>query len=362
MSELGLVLVVLAFLALGCGLFLLMRQRVQRRQRELRVSQRDLVEQGLATVLDLLKRQNWSDAVATVDAVLALAAIYDPSRQAELYYYKGYALEQMKQLEQAAQAYQKCQIAEVGQAERKYFRHAAFRHGYLLTQLQRWDEAAEKLQSVIAEARRFPMPELQLTTLRILLGVYRAKGDHARALSCAQEGLRLARNAMNEAMMALFLDLAGDAYLSLGQPEEALHHYEQSLDLYRKLGHTNAALMVEQDIGRLYQACAELDKALEWFHTCLWAEQRLQNKRGQAQHCYDIACHYMSAEQLDKAAEYLQQSIALFRQAQDKSGVDQVGRALMGLSIMMQRRATAGQMTFRDIERATAKGKKEEEK
>mgnify|MGYP005840835059 CR=1 FL=1 len=361
MDGMRLSLVVLVLLGCG-GLFLFVRRKMQLRQRALQASQRGLVEQGQATVLDLLKKQKWADAVVAVDAVLALAALYEPSRQAELYYYKGFALEQMKQLEQAIEAYQKCQASEAGRAAGKYAPYAAFRQGYLLTQLRWWDEAAEKLQWVIAEAVHLSMPELHLNALRILLGVHQARGDYTTVLACAQEGLQLARAMTNEAMMALLLDLAGDAHLALGQSEEALRHYEQSLDVYRKLGYTSASLMVKQDIGRWYQACAGWDKALEWLHTCLWTEERLQDKHGQAQLCYDIACLYISEGQLEKAAEYLQQSMALFRQVQDKAGVDQVGRTLLGLNILMQRRATAGQMTFRDIERATAKAKKEEEK
>jgi len=355
-------LVVLGFLVLCCSALFLIWRRIalRRRQKEPLCDQRAILNQQVTLVLDLLRKQAWTDALAVLNAALALAAHYDPLREAELYYYKGYVLEQMKQFEQAVQAYSKCQLSEAGHAGHKHSLHAALRQGYLLTQLQRWDEAAGKLQQVIADVDAVSMPELHLYALRILVGIYQARGDYQRMLACAQEGLRLARNAKDEAMAALLLDLIGDAYLALGQSEEALHHYEQSLDLYRKLGYISAALMVKQDIGRLYQACADWDNALTWLQTCLWAEERVQNQHGQAHFCYDIACLYISKGDLEKAAEYLQRSMALFRQAQDKAGVDQVGRTFMGLSILMQRRATAGQLTFRDIERGLAKEKKKE--
>lgn len=355
-------LVVLGFLLLcGSAMFLLLRRRVQHRKpEELQCDQRALLEQNVSAALDWLKKQEWANALAAVNAALTLAASYDPSRQAELYYYKGYALEQMKQIEQAMQAYSDCQSSEVAHGGGKHSLHAALRQGYLLTQLQHWEEAVSKLHEVIEKVRGLPVPELHLYAVRILLGVYQAMGDYGQMLAYVQEGLHLARSIMDEAMSALLFDLAGDAYLALGQPEEALHHYEQSLDLYRKLGHTDAALMVQRDIGQLYQVCADWDKALEWLQACLWASERRQDKHGQAHLCYDIACLYMSKGDLEQAAEYLQQSMALFRQVADKAGVDQVGRTFMGLSILLQRRATAGQLTFRDIERGLAKEKKKE--
>jgi hypothetical protein len=52
--------------------------------------------------------------------------------------------------------------------------------------------------------------------------------------------------------------------------------------------------------------------------------------------------------------------MSLFRQTEDHQGLDEVGRTLMGLSILMHRRMTATRLTFRDIERGSAKSKKEE--
>lgn len=355
-------LAVLVSLALcGGAIVLFVRQRGQRRrQRERQCDQRAFLEQNVAAVLELLKRQEWANALAAVNAALAIAATHDPSRLAELHYYRGYALEQMKQIEQAMQAYSDCQLSESRYGEGKYSLHAAIHQGYLLTQLQRWDEAARKLHEVVNKVRGLSLPELHLYAVRILLGAYQALGDYQQVLACAQEGLRLARGLMDEAMAALLLDLAGDAYLALRQPEEALHHYEQSLDLYRKLSHSNAVLMVQRDIGQLYQSWADWDKALAWFQACLWESERRQDKHGQAHLCYDIACLHISKGDLEQAAEFLQRSMALFRQAEDKAGVDQVGRTFMGLSILLQRRATAGQLTFRDIERGLEKEKKKE--
>lgn len=310
---------------------------------------------------NLVQQQKWPEAVAALDRALTLVK-REPTLEADLHFYKGYALEQMQQPEQAIIAYAACRASDAGRLASKYRPLATFRQGYLLAQLERWEEAERALKESIKEARRSHLPGLHLSTLRILLGVYQATHRYAQAVECAEEALRLAHSLRDEPTEAFILDIAGDIHLALGQTEDALRNYEQSLDLFRKLGHARAGLVVKQDIGKFYQISGDWDKASDWLHTCLLEEERAQNLASQARICYDIACLHISKGELDEAAGLLQRSMALFRQVRDKAGADQVGRTLMGLAVLMHRRATADQMTFRDIERGLAKLKKEEEK
>jgi len=309
----------------------------------------------------LVEQHKWPEAVAALDRALDLVMKHEPTEEADLYFYKGYALEQMQQVEQALSAYAACQASKADQSQGRYRPLAAFRQGYLLAQLERWEEAERKLRESIRGASRIPLPELHLSALRILLRVYQTTRRYAQALECAQEALCLTHELGDESAEALILDTAGDFHLALGQPERALRRYEQSLDLFRKLGHVDTALVVRRDIGALYQACGEWDKAIAWFQACLREAEHAQNLSGQARIVYDIACLYIHRGELDAAANLLQRSMGLFRQAQDRPGADQVGRTLIGLGVWMHRQATADQMTFRDIERGSAKMKKGEE-
>jgi tetratricopeptide (TPR) repeat protein len=309
----------------------------------------------------LVEQHKWPEAVAALDKALAIVATHVPLQEADLYFYKGYALEQMQQFEQALSAYAACQASKAGPSLRKYRPLAAFRQGYLLAHLERWKEAERKLQQSIKDARRVPLPRVQLSALRILLRVHQATHRYARALRCAQEALPLTHNLGDESEEALLLDTAGDIHLALGESEQALRKYEQSLDLFRKLGHVDTALVVMRDIGALYQACGEWDKAFAWFEACLQEAEHAQNLAGQAPIVYDMACLHVNRGDLDAAAGLLLRSMGLYRQAQDRSGADQVGRTLIGLGVRMHRQATSGQMTFRDIERGSARMKEEEE-
>lgn len=330
-----------------------LRHRVANRQAQ-------LLEQNRDAGREWARQRKWPEALSALDRALALVD-RNPGLKSELQFHRGYVLEQMKRPEEAISAYVACQLAESNKMVPRYRHIAAFRQGYLLAQLERWQEAELSLRASIKEASRISLPGLQLNALRILLGVLHAARRYAEVLDCAQDASRLAYSLRDESMRALVLDMEGDAHLALRQWKEALHHYEQSLDLFRQLGNVDAEFVIKQDISRLYQACGEWDKAVRWLGVCLRDEERAQSREGQARLAYDLACLHIHKGELDKAGGYLQRSMGWFRQGEDSVGTDLVGRTMMGLSILMHRQATANWLTFADIERGSAKLKEEEE-
>jgi tetratricopeptide (TPR) repeat protein len=251
--------------------------------------------------------------------------------------------------------YAACRAAELEKRIPRYRHIAAFRRGHLLARLQRWQEAEDSLQTSAEEAGRMRLSQLQLNIMRSLLGMYQVAGEHGAALRCAQRVEQLARSARDDATRALALDVEGDAHLALGHVTEALHQYEQSLDLYRNLEDTGAQFVVKQDIARLYRTSGQWDKAVRWLEVCLREEQMKESRHRQASLSYDLACLHIHRGELAEAGAYLQHSIAMFRQAEDRAGADLVGRTLVGLSILMHRQATAHWLTYADIERGSAK-------
>lgn len=308
----------------------------------------------------LMQGQQWPQSVNELDKALALVPRDRLDLQAELHFQKAYALEQMRQLQRAHAEYQACRAAEEGHRQLRYAPLAAYRQAQVLIQLGHWKEAEETLECCITQAQRIASPKLHLNALRMLLGLYQAMRRYPEAAQSVQEALRVARKQRDENAEAFLLDSAGDIALALGRAEDALHNYELSLDVFRRLGHARAELVVQQDIAKLYLARGEWDKASAWLRVCLEEEVRSEDLASQAQISYEMACLLISNDRLEEATDLLLRSLGLFRRVQDKISVDQVGRTLMGLGISIQRRATAGRLTFRDIERGS-KLKKEGE-
>jgi tetratricopeptide (TPR) repeat protein len=350
----------IVFWALCLGLLWVLGVRDWWHQRTFR-RKAELFAQSWGTGQALLREKKWAEAAAALEKALACAES-QPDLQAEVRFHLGYALEHVQQPEQAISAYRASWLAESAQQPPKYRHLAAFRQGCLLTELQRWEEAELALRTSIREADRVPLPGLRLNALRVLLRVYRGMSRHDRFLECAEEAERLAHVTGDEPAEALFLDMIGDVHLALGKPAEALCDYEQSLDLFRRVGNAEAELMVKRDIGQLYQQSGDWDKAFRWLDACLREEERAQNWIAQGRICYDIACLHIHSGELERAADYLQRSVGFFRQGEDRAGVDHVGRTLVGLGILRYRKAMANRLTFGEIERGSAgsKGQTEE--
>lgn len=321
-------------------------------------TQEPIVRQHADAGMQLMQEKKWPEAIDAFDR--ALDALQDaPSQEVLIRFYRGFALEQTGELEEAIADYEDCEaVYEHLHQDPQYV--AAVRKGLLLARLGRNQEAEQHLRRTIAALQRGPqsLSWLQIEAFQVLVGLSHHARDHVLAIESAKEGARAAHRLHNAAAQAGFLRAAGGELQALDRPEEALHSYEQSLDLYRRIGGTGGGAMVKHDIARLYQLDGRWDRALDWLQACLADEERDQNKRRQAQLCYDIACLHIDQGNLQDAGRLLQRSMSLFRQTEDHDGIDQVGRTMMGLSILVHRRITAHQMTFRDVERGV-KSKKE---
>jgi tetratricopeptide (TPR) repeat protein len=317
--------------------------------------------------LGLLKERKWAEAIDAFDDALDLLqprqrrgakSQADPSQKASILFYRGFALEQLGELEKAVADYEDCQAVS-GQVHQDPQYVAAVRQGLLLAKLGRSQEAEQHLQRTIAALQRGPqsLSWLHIEAFEALVGLFNQVHEHARAVEYAKQGARAAHRLRDAPAQARLLRAAGDNLRARGQSEEALRSYEQSLDLFRRTGEANSGAAIKRDIALLYQLDGQWDKALAWLQACLVDEERDQNKHHQAQLCYDLGCVYIDQGNLRDAGRLLQQSISLFRQMEDHDGIDQVGRTIMGLSILVHRRVTAHQMTFRDVERGSKSNK-----
>lgn len=327
-----------------------------------------------------IDERQWTEALAALDKALSVMPRNRPDLKANLHFRKGYALEQMRRVDQALAEYAACRASaegrsapsagpngggrsERGSALSETTCLALFRQGYVLTRLGRWQRAEEKLRQCIQETQRVSVPKLRLSALRVLLGLYQTTQRYAQAAQSVQEALQVARGLGDRMAEASLLDTAGDVAAAQNRPEDALCSYELSLDLFRRLQHGRAVVVVQEDIAKLYASRGQWDKALAWLQVCLQEKERAQDLLSQAQINYELACLMINNDELDEAASLLLRSLGLFRRAPggDKANIDQVGRTLMGLGVVIHRQATADQMTYRDIERGSIKLKKEEE-
>jgi tetratricopeptide (TPR) repeat protein len=295
-----------------------------------------------------------ADALTRLAQSMARDDGADTRNRDAIRFYTAYALESMGRLEEAVVAYEQCQPDAAGGPTTRYAALASFRQGLLLSQLSRWAEAESHLHRSIALARAVPLPSIQLGAATLLVRIYRSTDRRAKALDSIDNVLQIARVLGDESTQAHALDAAGDLHKALEQPERALRSYEQSLDLFRKLGNAEAALISKLDIGALYQASGKWDAAAAWYRACLRDAEQSERMADQAAILYELGCLHIHKDEARVAAHLLLRDMALYRQMRHAQGADRAGRTLMGLGVWMHRRLTADRLTFRDIERGSA--------
>jgi tetratricopeptide (TPR) repeat protein len=277
-------------------------------------------------------------------------------------FYRAYALESMGRLEEAVAAYGQCQPGPLDGSATRYAALAAFRQGLLLSQQSRWAEAEPRLHRSISLCRAVPLPALHLSAASLLVRLYQTSGYSAKALHWVTEVVHIARGLGDEPTQARALDTAGDLHKALAQPERALQCYEQSLDLFGKLGNVGAALVAKLDIGALHQANGRWDAAAAWYRACLRDAEESGRTADQAAILYELACLHIHMDEARVAAHLLLRDMALYREMRHVRGADRAGRTLLGLGVWMHRRLTANRLTFRDIERGSATKDNDEDK
>jgi CHAT domain-containing protein/tetratricopeptide (TPR) repeat protein len=134
-----------------------------------------------------------------------------------------------------------------------------------------------------------------------------------------EEALKLYREAGDRAEEAVLLNNIGLVYSALGEQQKALEYYSQSLPLLRAVGDRSLEATTLTNIGLVYSALGEQQKALEYYSQSLPLWRAVGDRRGEATTLTSIGLVYSQLGEQQKALEYYSQSLPLFRAVGDRS-------------------------------------------
>jgi CHAT domain-containing protein/tetratricopeptide (TPR) repeat protein len=112
---------------------------------------------------------------------------------------------------------------------------------------------------------------------------------------------------------------AGFCYQQVGQYDQALTFYQQSLTLAQKLERDVEICANLNNIGMLYQAWGQYDTALEYFSQALGLNRKLNREADIAMNLSNIGTLYKDWGQYDTALEYSSQALSINRKLNQKS-------------------------------------------
>jgi CHAT domain-containing protein/Flp pilus assembly protein TadD len=141
-----------------------------------------------------------------------------------------------------------------------------------------------------------------------------------QAITKFEEVLPLYRAVGDRRKEGLILNEIGYIYSALGEKQKALEFYNQSLPLSRVIGDKAGEAVSLNNIGRVYDALGQKQKALEYYNQSLTLSRAAGDKKGEARTLNNIGLVHSALGQKQKALDYYNQSLPLRRATGDKKG------------------------------------------
>jgi len=159
----------------------------------------------------------------------------------------------------------------------------------------------------------------RVNTLKGLCFAFRSI-DPEKGLSYGEEALKLARKLKLRMREAGSLTNIGSIYYAQGQYDRALKYYQQSLKLFEQIGDFSVQAKNLINIGTIYYDQGQYDRALKYYQRSLKLFEQLGDFSGQTNSLNNIGNIYADQGQYDQALKYYQQSLKLSEQLGDFRG------------------------------------------
>jgi tetratricopeptide (TPR) repeat protein len=109
----------------------------------------------------------------------------------------------------------------------------------------------------------------------------------------------------------------GLVYKRLQKFDKALLHFENALNIYRKIDNKSKVATALSNIGNVYDSMGKSDKAIALQQEAHAINKGIDNKRGMASNLINTGIAYTSLSQYDNAMEYLNQAKIIYEELGD---------------------------------------------
>jgi len=183
-----------------------------------------------------------------------------------------------------------------------------------------WRAAIPLLEAGIQAARALDNRRDEGAQHGNLGGVYLSLGQYEKALEHYQQDLAIAREIGDRAGEGSALGNLGIVYDSLGQYEKAIEHYQQHLDIAREIGDRAGQGRALGNLGVVYRRLGQYEKALDHYQQHLDIAREIGDRAGEGSVLGNLGVVYRNLGQYEKAIAHYQQSLDVARKIGDRRG------------------------------------------
>ncbi len=141
-----------------------------------------------------------------------------------------------------------------------------------------------------------------------------------RAIKKFKVSLPLWKRIGDEKLEATTLNNIGFIYNALGEKNKALEYYQEALPLRQKVGDITGFATTLNNIGFIYDALGEKKKALEYYRKSLPLSKKVGDIKGEARTLNNMGLVYHSLGEKNKALKYYQEALPLRQKVGDITG------------------------------------------
>ncbi len=228
---------------------------------------------------------------------------------------KGQSLSKKSRFPEAIKEYNECLIHPMATASNKVAAHVLIGNCYYsLSVLKKaefhYNEAHRLSKEVSDNDERLRGKSAALGNIGL---IYRALGEPDKALKHLIEALEIFRKIGYEQGIATQLGNIGIIYSALGEQDKALKHLNESLEIDRKIGYEQGIASDLGNIGNIYSDLGDPDKALKHHREALEIFRKIGYEQGIASQLGNIGLIYSALGEQDKALQHLNEALAIFK-------------------------------------------------
>ncbi len=147
------------------------------------------------------------------------------------------------------------------------------------------------------------------------------KGNTVKALEHYQEALDLHKKINNTEGIASVLNNIGSILYDQKQYDEALKYYNQSVELKKENNDKEGIAWTYNNIGTIYEAQEKVDEAILYYRKSLHIMVSLANPGGQAITMNNLGALFLRRGEYKEAISYIRRANKQYKIANDESGV-----------------------------------------
>jgi tetratricopeptide (TPR) repeat protein len=182
-----------------------------------------------------------------------------------------------------------------------------------------------RLTELALEVAQGNYPDLALSALNNMAGVYSATGQPAQALQLYQQALPIRREVGDRAGEAATLNNMAGVYRATGQPAQALQLYQQALPIMREVGDRAGEATTLNNMALVYSATGQPAQALQLYQQALPIRREVGDRAGEAATLNGLAYLLIDLERFEEALGQFEESLILER------GVGHIAGEVAGL-------------------------------